>query len=542
MVIDKKNYLIIGLTIVIVAFLVYANSLSNGFVWDDDVVILANPALRGNSLSLFSSIDAARVTEPTPYYRPLTLLTFLVEERLHGLVPHLIRLVNILLHAANAFLVYRLAQVLIKKPTAALLTGLLFAVHPLHSEAVDLNAARNTLLAAFFVLSVYLVHGRSTRMEHFSGALAGSVLFLAGLFSKEPALVVLPFICLLEFHHLCSPDPDERRRALVRLVPYAFSLGIYFVLRLNALSAAGIQLEIYQGLGTRLLDNLYIIPRYIVTVVWPTALSPVYFVPDDFHPLALQLALAWICIVSSLVWCFTRGRSYATLFGVAWIVLFWLPVSGIVPITSAPLADRYLYIPAIGLWLIVSDQFFRLIPDRGVIRRYSLLGAATIILVLAVLTIRRNLDWKSDVALFTRFVEQYPDRAYGHHNLGCAYLDKVKNLDLAERSFEKALAIDPRFPRLRTQIGYARLQRGDYEGALQHYAEALKVNPFDAEAHLNSGVALEKLFRYEDALFEYQRFLDTPGNDLAEARRSTQVKIADISRLLEATGRGGGQK
>ena len=109
---EKRNDLLVGLAVAMVAFLVYANSLGNGFVWDDDVVIVANAALKGNALSLFSGIDVARATELNPYYRPLTLLTFLLEERLHGLTPFLVRLFNVLLHAANAFLVYRLRRAL----------------------------------------------------------------------------------------------------------------------------------------------------------------------------------------------------------------------------------------------------------------------------------------------------------------------------------------------------------------------------------------------------------------------------------------------
>lgn len=539
MICAEKNNTIIGLAVAIIAFVVYANSLGNGFVWDDDVVIVANSALSGKAISLFRMTDTARATEPTAYYRPLTVLTFLIEERLHGLTPFLVRLVNILLHTANTYLVFRLARVLIKKQSAAILAGLLFAVHPLHSEAVDLNSARNTLLATFFIISSYLVHESITRKNNLTGAFSGSALFLAGLFSKEPALVVLPFICFLEMQHSRSTREFEKLRALLRLTPYIFSTIFYFVLRHKALAGAGVQLEVLPGLAGRLLENVYIIPRYMLTVLWPTALSPMYFLPADFHPIALQLALAWLCLFSLLIWFFTRGRSFATLFGLAWVILFWLPVSGIVPISSAHFADRYLYVPAIGLWLIVSDQIFRFTPSGNVVRRYCGIVVALILAVLAGFTVKRNLDWKSDITLFTQFVEQYPEHAYGHHNLGCAYLDKVKNIDLAERSFEKALAIDPAFPRLRTQMGYVRLQRGDYEGALRQYEEALKVNPLDAEAHLNSGIALEKLLRYEEALVEYRRFLDTPGNELEGARRSIQLKILALPQLLDSAGSGG---
>ncbi len=520
----------LGLLIAAVAFLVYANSLQNGLVWDDTVVIVGNSALRGEVLPLFSDIDSGRDVELTPYYRPLTLFTLLIEGRLHGFNPFLMHLFNVLLHAANAFLVYSLARELLNDASAALLAGLLFAVHPVNSEGVDfLSGGRNTMLACLFILMAYLGHRRSVIEESRSCAFAGAVFFLAGLFSKEIAVSLLPFIVAIEITPL-RKDSLQRRSAIIRLIPYAACTLLYFTLRSNALSYAGVQVGILPGLGTRLLDNLYIIPRYLLTVIWPVSLSSKYFIPDDLHLLALPLVFGWLCVIGVLGWLLTRGRSRATLFGLLWLFAFWLPVSGIIPIPSAPLADRYFYVPVIGLWIVIADQAGRLFPAGVVSRRRAASVAAIFVLVLAVLTVRRNLDWKSDIALFSRVVEQYPERAFGHHNLGCAYLDKVKNLDLAEKEFEKALALDPAFPRLRTQMGYICLLRGDYAGALRHYSEAVKFNPFDAEAHLNSGIALERLGRYAEAAAEFKFFLAIPGSELAEARPYAEVRVKELSK------------
>ncbi|HIJ96084.1 MAG TPA: tetratricopeptide repeat protein [Desulfuromonadales bacterium] len=533
MISEKKEDLAIGFAVATVAFLVYANSLGNGFVWDDDLVILANPALNGAFSDIFSSIDTGRVTEPTPYYRPLTLLTYFIEQRLHGFTPFLVRIVNVLLHTINTFLVYRLAASLTISKSAAVIAGLLFAVHPLQSEAVDFNSSRNTMLAAFFVLTTYLAHQRSVRDNSVAWAYAGASLLFAGLLSKEIALFVLLMIGFIEFMHARGDASFTWRAFIFRLIPYTISFALYMALRNHALAGAGVHLEILPGLGTRLLDNLYIIPRYLLTIIWPVSGSAKYFVPDDLNLLALPLVTAWSLIIAACVWLFTRGLSPATIFGFVWLFAFWLPVSGIFPIPSAPLADRYLYVPVIGLWLIAGDQFVSLFQSTRLPQRYGTVTMVAVVLLLSFVTFRRNMVWNNDISLFTRLADQHPERAFAYHNLGCAYLDKVKNLDLAERSFEKALALQPTFPRLHTQIGYVRLLRGDYAGALQHYTEALQINPFDAEAHLNSGMALENLQRYDEALFEYQRFLETPGNELPEARRTTPQKIAELSRLRD---------
>jgi tetratricopeptide (TPR) repeat protein len=535
---NHKYDLVFGLSICVITFLVYANSLGNGFVWDDDIVILANPVLKGSPVSLFSEIDRGHATSVTPYYRPFTLLSFLFDGRLHGFTALYIRLVNVLLHAATAFLVYRLAASFKIDRVAAVFAGLLFAVHPLQSEAVDFNSARNTLLATFFVVAAYLVHQWSHTHKSFTGSLAGASLFLSGLFSKEIAIGILPFIAAIELQGVQSDKRNSVKKAFVRLLPYITCLIFYLILRNYALARTGASLDISHGLTARLMDNIYIIPRYLLNVFWPQFLSPRYFLPDDFNMYALQLALSWICIVGMLWWFFTGGRSRTTLFGLAWLIAFWLPVSGIVSIPSAQLADRYLYTPAIGLWLIIADQFRMIILPQAKLRRWGITAVALILIALTVVTVRRNLIWKNDITLFTTIIEMYPDQALGYDSLGCAYLDTEKNIDRAEPLFERAYSLNPSFPRLRTQLGYVRLLRGDLHGALEHYNQAIYLNPLDAEALLNRGVVLERLGRYADAVDSYSRFLATSGNELQEARRVIPLKMVELSNNPEMTHRG----
>ncbi|MDD2899689.1 MAG: tetratricopeptide repeat protein, partial [Desulfuromonadaceae bacterium] len=443
-----------------------------------------------------------------------------------------VRLINVSLHAVTAFLVYRLALSLTIDKIAAIFAGLLFAVHPIQSEAVDFYSARNTLLATFFVVASYLVHQWSHTKKSLAGALAGASLFLCGLFSKELAVAILPFIAAIECIKVQGENRNSLQKAFVRLLPYITCLVFYLALRNNALSRAGASIDVLHGLAARLLDNVYIIPRYLLNVVWPQYLSCRYFLPDDFNMYSLSLVSAWISIVGLLWWFFTGGRSRATLFGLAWLIAFWLPMSGIFPIPSAQFADRYLHTPAIGLWLIVADQFRLVVLSRAKMRRWGISAAALILIALAVVTVRRNQIWRSDITLFTNIVEMYPDQALGYDSLGCAYLDTENNIDIAEKMFERVLVLNPSFPRIRTQIGYVRLLRGDLRGALEHYNQAIYQNSQDAEALLNRGVVLERLGRFPEAVDSYRRFLATPGNELTEARLVIPAKIAELEKIL----------
>ena len=540
---------LLGLAVAAIAFLVYANSLVNGFVWDDTNVIVTNPALRGSPLSPFHGIDANRDYERLPYYRPLTILTFLLEERLHGLNPFLMHLLNDLLHAANAFLVYRLARSLLRDKHGALLAGLLFAVHPINSESVDfLSGGRNTMLAGFFILLTYLFHRRSILRDSLSDAIAGALFLLCGLLSKETGLMVVPFIVVQGLAPFRVIAPPARMRALLRLLPVAAALLCYLVMRREAMSSLGIQTSIFPGFGAqilsvtykvpdltmRLIDNLYIIPRYLLTVIWPAALTPRYAVPGHLGPLAAPLAAAWTCIIAALGWLLTRGRSRATLFGLVWLVAFWLPVSGIVAFPSLPMADRYLYLPAIGLWIIFADQAVRLLPSDDRARRNGMAAAVLILVALAGTTVRRNLDWYSDITLFTRCVEQYPDDAYGHAGLGHAYFLEhnrdIRYLGRAEAEYNRALALQPAMPGVHVKLGYIHLARGDSEGAVHYYTIALGLYPSDKDALLNRGIALENLGRSQEALNDFTRFLSLPGYELAEARPYAEARIRALTR------------
>lgn len=541
---DNKEYLY-GLLIAAIAFLVYANSLGNGFVVDDHSVILNNPVLRDSPLSLFSRIDTTDENQLLPYYRPLTYLTYQLELHLHNFNPFLVRLANILLHSANASLVYLLARSFFSNRSYALLAALLFALHPLHSEAVDYNSARNTLLSCFFILAAYLVHRKSIIRSSIPPVFFAVILYLAALFSKETSVAILPFILVLEISKLQIKHSGERIRSIIRLLPYMVATLFYFILRWQALSPLGIQNTLLPGinpteqiqslyatsdLATRLLQNIYIIPRYLAMVFNPTALSHRYVVPADLFAHWLLLSIAWTCIVAGVVWLLTRGRTAASLFGLAWLILFWLPTCGIIYFPSAPLADRFLYAPAIGLWLIVVDQLQRFIPDSGTIRKRLTIAAVFVLCVLAGLTVKRNMDWKSDTTLNIRMVRQYPENPHGHLFMGSAYIGS-NNLEEGEREYKKALELDPTLTSAYTPLGYIRMRMEDFEGALFYYTKALSSSPNDRDALINSALALEKLGRIKEAFEAYKGYIAMPGyNNIPGSLEYAEERVRELSK------------
>lgn len=544
---DIKKETILGLLVALFAFLAYANSLGNGFISDDHSVIQHNPVLRVEPLSLFSKIDTTSDTQLLPYYRPLTYLSFWAEYRLHGFNSALMHLVNVLLHAANAFLVYCLARSLLPNRDAALLAGLLFALHPINSEAVNfLSGGRNTLLACFFSLLAFLIHQRSVERGSVPAVFAGAAFFFAGLFSKESGMMILPFIIALEIPRLRKKSSGTRLRAAAGLVLYVAAAGTYLVMRWQTLSGLGIQTGILPGfgeekmkaiyiipdLGSRLSDNLYIIPRYLFSLVLPYALSPRYVIPNDFHLYALPLAGGWFIVVGVFLWLLMKGRSRAILFGISWAVVFWLPVSGVFYFSSVTLADRFLYLPAIGIWLVAADRAGFFLSGPGAYGRYGMIAGITVLMILALLTVKRNADWKSDITLFSRSVQQYPENQYGHYNLAAAYVDRrgPGDLENAGRELEAALSLDPSMQDAYTPMGYVKLESGDFEGAVYYYTRALEFFPLNRDARINRAIAYEKLGMPNEALADYRFYLTMQTyNNIPGSLEYAERKVLELS-------------
>lgn len=546
MFIDERRELLTGLFIALAAFLIYFNSLWNGFVADDSSVILNNPALKGPAQFLLYINDTTTPSQPLPFYRPFTYLSFLIEERIHGFMPMPMHFVNVSLHAVNAYLVFRLSKTFFNDLISPTLAGFLFAVHPLHSEAVNFIAGgRNTLLACLFSLLSYLIHRRSLLRGSYVLTIVAALLFMAGLFSKEIAIMTFLFIVALEIAHRSNEHSENRRTFCLRLLPYILATLCYLTFRWMTLSRLKLQsgfipgsvtdmmqeLHVVPNLVERITNNFFIIPKYLAMVLWPTTLSSRYALPDDFNVYALPLGVCWIAIISAVVIIISRIKSKASLFGLAWLICFWLPVSGVVFFSGIQLADRYLYVPAIGLWIIVADQSAVLFHSKPVLRRYLVTLTCIFLSLLCVITVRRNIDWKSNITLYKRLVEQYPDNSYGHASLGEAYLRRKFPGDsvLAEKEFETALSLNPDIQTVQSFLGDILLDRGDSEGALKYYSEALAMNPLNKTARVNRGIAYERLGQSREALADYKYFLRMPfDSSIPGAREYAQQRVGEL--------------
>lgn len=455
----------LGLVIFIIAALIYLNSLSNGFVWDDTPIISQNRLLTGleNLPRLIASPDSAPGIGTT-YYRPVTYLSFFVNRMTGGENPFGFHLVNILLHAAVSLALFALITLLFGDRLLAFLAAILFATHPINSETVNfLSGGRNTLLSALFALLTFIdyVKGRSRR---------SLLWFSLSVFSKEFGLV-LPLM-LYAHDRLVSRE----RKPFGAYAPYIAVVVLYLAARTVVLKGAGtLDLEI---LG----DRLLFVPRQFADYLRVLLFSVVPQLPGRTElPLALDggAGIAALILIGAGVF-FYRFRSFPVVrFAGFWLLLFFLPVSNILPIGYTLMADRYAYFMSMAVSLLIAFALLSVFRNR----QKAIAVAALMCIVFSVMVVRRNMVWRSDETLYRQMIVDSPDSSIGYYNLGLLLYEKGET-EQALNHLQKAASTVPYSSDAPYLLGFASAELGMIDNALSSFHKTIARDPEHFMAYL----------------------------------------------------------
>jgi len=411
---------------------VYLNSFRGAFQFDDFNVIVGNGAVHGWNAFLAALPGGIR---------PLLKLTYTLNWT-SGLGLFGFHLVNGTLHAANAVLLFRIAEEVVGPSvtgSTALLAALLFAVHPVQTEAVTYISGRSVSLMAFFYLGSLLAYLRGRdRESRFLLHVASPLLFLLATLSKEVALT-LPFALALS--EAARGNRTGWRSALAaQAVHWAllFSLAVLFL----AHPGYGRLLEAcfdIRGAAANLFTQFHGVAYLLSRLVLPHALNidpdlPVY---PGWAPSLLPEALLLLLLLCAGAYAF-RKRALAG-FGILWFFLHLVPTNSFIPRLDVA-NDRQLYLASWGLFLALAAAGDRLREKTG--RRWVVLGAALLVAVLGAFTVSRNEAYRNEVALWEDTVRKSPGKARAHNNLGYAY-ERAGRIREARAAYLRALAIDP---------------------------------------------------------------------------------------------------
>jgi hypothetical protein len=472
-----------ALLIAVLTLATFSAAMRNQFILDDLRFVVNNPvfqSLRGVPL-IFGSDDAVGTPDHNPYYRPLTTLTFCLDRLLHGSDPLGYHATNLLLHLAVSVLLLLAALKLTARPHAAFLATLLFAIHPAHAEPVAYISARADLMCGLGLTASLLAHLRWRETGSRAALLLSTALFGFALFSKIVAIV---FPALLVVHAFCFARGEARRRAAA-ILPYVAVAILFLVVRNNVLVV-----KVWDDSGpapfeVRLANSGVFLVKYLRNAIFPFGLRLFYDYPIRAslgEPIVLS---AWSTLAAVALLSAANSRRHpALLFGAAWFFACLLPVSGIIMIFyPAVMADRYMYVPLIGL-AFASLPILERIPGKA-IRLRARPALACIVLVVAAgmvaTTASRVTAWHDPIRYWKLAAADNPGSIHVLAELGSAYME-AERLDEAERVLARAVTIWDNRADTRIRLAVIGMKRGDFAGAERQLFRALEIQPGDSGA------------------------------------------------------------
>lgn len=535
-----------------IAIAIYLNALPNGFVYDDHALVRMNPALGDASrLGAFFRGDlwSGLGKDATNYYRPLPALVVAAVHGVAGETPWAYRLVNLLLHALASVLVLRLLFDLFDRDgggadaarprleSAAFAGAALFAVHPVHVEAVAwISGLMDVACGALALLAFDLYRRVDATPAGRARLAAGLLASLLAMLAKEPA-AVLPGVLLL--YELTRPAATRLgpRAALGRILPWLVPLALYLGLRsaaLGGLAPQGRGRDLGVGEVLRLVGDLY--ARYVRVLFVPIDLSLGQAAAPPASGLSSRTVAALLAIALTavfLAWSWRRARPAA--FGAGLFVLTLAPALA-VPALVMPLpklfAERYLYLPSAG-WAVALTAALAL-PASGrakAARGWALLATALVVLF-GLLTVRQNLVWRDEVSVWADAVAKFPHHGMNHLDYGNALLGAGDGAG-ARSAFERAAALDPGVVDLLVHQGRRNLEAGRPREAILKFEQALAVAPSSFDALLGSADAYNAA-GWDDPATERYRAALARRPDSSAACNGLGFLLARQGRLDEA--------
>jgi tetratricopeptide (TPR) repeat protein len=439
-----------------------------------------------------TSFDAAN-------WFPLTWITHMADCQFFGMESGWHHLTNVWLHALNALLLFAVLKRMTRARWPSALVAFLFALHPLHVESVAWVAERKDVLSAFFWFLTLWCYARYVERPGVRRYLTVVLAFSLGLMAK-PMIVTLPFVLLLLDVWPLRRAPWAKPRLLEKLPLLALAAGASLVTFLAQRSSGAVAPLAGTPLALRLENALVSYMVYIGGMLWPAGLAVLYPLPRALPVLgvaAAGLALAGISLVVARQW---RARPYLAV-GWCWYLGTLVPVIGLVQVGTQSHADRYTYVPMIGLTIMLAWGAAELVERRPRARNAVIAAAVVTCSASLAVTWFQIQYWASTETLLGHTLEVTSGNFIMHHNLADYYL-----------------------------------QHGRNEEARQHDAEALRINPMYMEARLNLALALSLLGRPGDAEVEYRRALEQQpeGKQMALAHSGLGAALAAQHRTTEA--------
>jgi protein O-mannosyl-transferase len=520
----NRTELIAVFIILISVFVVYANTLQNEFTnWDDGPLIVENLKIR--------SLDFENIKRIFDYkaggtYQPVRVLSYAIDYHFWELNPVGYHIHNILLHALAAVFLYLCLLNIIPQikgmelldnksiQNTALFTALFFAVHPVNVEAVTWLSGRKYVLLSFFSFLSFYLFIKNSVAERYSIWLSGGSLLTAilAVFSS-PFGIVLPVIFFL--YDYCRDKSNNpflvMKKRLIHYLPYLIFV-LVAVPKLWVVLVIGSSREHYQGNALYTLwGMLKTIFDYFRNLIFPVWLNTRYtdYVALTMMDYKIIISLAGLIILGCWIVLQMKKIRKNILFCSGWFIIFWLPASNIIPI-STKMADRYIYIASVGVFLWIVSIIFNHVNAN----KRNIVNICIVFLLIgfAGLSIQRNMTWKNSFTLWEDSLKKNPYNVLALTNLGGAYFYKEMYKD-AIRYYHRAAVLAPLHFAVHNNLGAAYMKDRQFEKAVNEYLKDIEINPDRIQSHEFLANIYKKLGKNDKAMFFYEKVAQLSGGD-----------------------------
>jgi len=542
----SRRHLVILLCISLISAIciVYWQVINHEFInYDDDTYIFNNKnIIQGLNIKAFlwafASFHAAN-------WHPVTWLSHMLDYLVFGLNPGMHHLVNVLFHIANTLVLFAVLHKMTGALWKSAFVAALFGLHPLHVESVAWASERKDVLSTFFGFLALWAYIRYVRLPGIRRYLPVALLFSLSLMAK-PMLVTLPFVLLLldywplerfRFSAVPTEGHGKQERPLSWLVwekaPLFVLSAASSIVTVLAQKAGGAvaSLEAH-SLAERAANALVSYAGYLEKMFWPANLAIVYPFSSGALPW-WEVAGACVLLASITLAAAAGYRRYPWLTaGWLWYLGTLVPVIGLVQVGLQAMADRYTYVPLIGLFIMISWG----VPEALQRLRYRQVGlsvaAGAVLVMLVACSYVQTGYWKNSITLFGHALEVTDENAVAHSNMASA-LEVLGDLDGAVDHYNAAIRIDPHRAAYYNNLGFTLIRKGDLTEAANVCSRAVQLNPNFAEAYVNLGLALLNRGGIDQAVRQFSKAIEVDAEN-ASAHLDMGLCLVKLGRLDEA--------
>jgi Flp pilus assembly protein TadD len=524
---QSPQRLLIAVAIALLAIAVFWQVLGHPFVsFDDDEYVTANPVVLGGLSK--SGLAWAFSTMHFTNWHPLTWLSHMVDVELFGLNPRGHHLTSLLLHALNSTLLFLLLSRMTGANWPSAFAAAAFAVHPLRVESVAWIAERKDVLGGFFWILTMGAYVRYTERTTLWRYLCVVLLFALGLMAK-PMLVTLPFaLLLLDYWPLSRfprwgaflgrfPDGSVQSGGpglLAEKIPLFLLTVVSCVFTYTASSYGGALIDHGKlPFPVKATNALVSYAIYIGKTVWPSSLAVFYPHPDAIPSEWTITGAAALAAIAVAVTIWHGKRLPYLAVGLLWFAGTLIPVIGLVQVGSQGMADRYTYIPSIGLFIAAAWGIRDLSAGWRIRKQVLACLFGVVIVALSAVTLRQLTYWSSNTSLFSHAIEVTSGNFLAESNLGVA-LETQGKTEEAITHYRKAIAIRPTYVDARYNLAVALARLGRTDEAIASYRKTLEYDPRHAPAHNNLGFLLAGRGNLDAAIAEYKEAIRIQGTFL----------------------------